>query len=90
MMAAEQKGRGRRAEELEGEEVPGLPKFPTAPDVCWTPQLFCCRRYKEAFDDVIQELMRKDEEEEELDVTPHADPTQAELRSSIKDKLLQQ
>ncbi|KAK4831394.1 hypothetical protein QYF61_017525 [Mycteria americana] len=52
--------------------------------------LFCCRRYKEAFDAVIQDQISEDEAEEELDVAPHADPSQAALRSSIKEKLLQQ
>ena len=42
------------------------------------------------FDTVSQELMSEDEAEEELDIAPHASPSQAELRSSIKKKLLQQ
>lgn len=45
----------------------------------------------EVFDAVIQKLKSEDEaEQEERDITPHADPSQAELRRSIKEKLLQQ
>ncbi|KAM6283469.1 glutamate-rich protein 6B [Spheniscus humboldti] len=66
--------------------------IPTAVDLKEQPQenLFCCRRYKEVFDAVIQEQMSEDEAEEKLDIIPHADPSQAELRNSIKEKLLQQ
>lgn len=92
----------------------------TAPNGHCTPQLFCCRRYKEEFETVIEELMKEvevekelmnedemekelmnedevekelmneDEVEEELDIAPYADFPQADLRSNIKEKLLQQ
>ncbi|XP_065510143.1 glutamate-rich protein 6B [Caloenas nicobarica] len=95
--------------------------IPTLVDLKKQPHknLFCCRRYKEEFETVIEELMKEDEVEkelmnedevekelmnedevkeelmnkdevkEELDITPHADFSQAELRSNIKEKLLQ-
>ncbi|XP_014821221.1 PREDICTED: glutamate-rich protein 6B [Calidris pugnax] len=66
---------------------------PTVMDLKEQPQenLFCCRTYKEMFDDIIQDLMSEDEaEEEELDITSYADPSQADLKNSIKEKLLQQ
>lgn len=131
---AEEKGRGMWAEGAGGwgdpwsTEVPHA--IPTAPNGHCTPQLFCCRRYKEEFETVIEELMKEDEVEkelmnedemekelmnedemekelmnedevekelmkedkveEELDIGPYADFSQAELRSNIKEKLLQQ
>ncbi|KAK2518969.1 Erich6b [Columba livia] len=93
--------------------------IPTLVDLKKQPHknLFCCRRYKEEFETVIEELMKEDEVEkelmkeeevekelmnevekeltnedqveEELDIAPYADFSQAELRSNIKEKLLQ-
>nr|XP_047902885.1 glutamate-rich protein 6B isoform X2 [Anser cygnoides] len=66
--------------------------IPTVADLKEQPQekLFCCRSYRKVFDTAIQDLMSEDEAEEETDAAPHANPLQAELRSSIKEKLLQQ
>ncbi|PKU39863.1 protein hypothetical protein [Limosa lapponica baueri] len=48
------------------------------------------RTYKEKFDDIIQDLMSEDEaEEEELDITSHAEPSEGDMKNSIKEKLLQ-
>ncbi|XP_035171910.1 glutamate-rich protein 6B [Oxyura jamaicensis] len=65
---------------------------PTVADLKEQPQekLFCCQSYRKVFDNVIQDLMSEDEAEAEMDAAPHANPWQAELRSSIKEKLLQQ
>lgn len=42
------------------------------------------------FDTVIQDLVSEDEAEEELEAAPYTNPSQDELRTSIKEKLLQQ
>lgn len=45
---------------------------------------------KELMNEVEKELTNEDQVEEELDIAPYADFSQAELRSNIKEKLLQQ
>ncbi|XP_032039972.1 glutamate-rich protein 6B [Aythya fuligula] len=66
--------------------------IPTVADLKEQPQekLFCCRSYRKVFDTVIQDLVSEDEAEEEMEAAPQANPSQDELRSSIKEKLLQQ
>ncbi|XP_068526460.1 glutamate-rich protein 6B [Anas acuta] len=66
--------------------------IPTVADLKEQPQekLFCCWSYRKVFDTVIQDLVSEDEAEEEMEAAPHTNPSQDELRSSIKEKLLQQ
>lgn len=66
-----------------------LPRIHITLDMCFTPQLFCCRSYKKVFNTAIQDLMREDEANEMYSAS-HADDLQAELQSGIKEKLLQQ
>ncbi|XP_064363208.1 glutamate-rich protein 6B [Dromaius novaehollandiae] len=65
---------------------------PTVVDLKEQPHenFFCCRRYKEIFDTVIQELMSEDEIEKEIDIAPHPHRSQTELRCDIKTELLRQ
>ncbi|XP_021231381.1 glutamate-rich protein 6B isoform X2 [Numida meleagris] len=66
--------------------------IPTAADVKEKPweNLFCCRSYKQVFSAAVQDLMSEDEAEDEMDSAPHTNNLQAELRSGIKEKVLQQ
>uniref|UniRef100_A0A493SSY4 FAM194 C-terminal domain-containing protein n=1 Tax=Anas platyrhynchos platyrhynchos TaxID=8840 RepID=A0A493SSY4_ANAPP len=66
--------------------------IPTVADLKEQPheKLFCCRSYRKVFDTVIQDLVSEDEAEEELEAAPYTKPSQDELRTSIKEKLLQQ
>lgn len=70
MAEAEKKGRGMWAEGAGGWGGPWSTEVShailTAPNAHCTPQLFCCRRYKEEFETVIEELMKEDEVEKEL------------------------
>ncbi|OXB57967.1 hypothetical protein ASZ78_004289 [Callipepla squamata] len=70
---------------MEREEEPGLPQSHIIPDVCCTPQIFCCRSYKNVFSAVIQDLMNEDQAEDETDSAPHTDDLQAELQRNIKE-----
>ncbi|XP_067146534.1 glutamate-rich protein 6B [Apteryx mantelli] len=63
---------------------------PTVVDLKEQPHenFFCCRSYKEIFDNVIQELMSEDEIEKEIDIAPYPHHSQTELRCDIKAELL--
>uniref|UniRef100_A0A8C9G4V9 FAM194 C-terminal domain-containing protein n=1 Tax=Pavo cristatus TaxID=9049 RepID=A0A8C9G4V9_PAVCR len=65
--------------------------IPTAADLKEKPQenLFCCRSYKKVFNTAIQDLMSEDKTKDKMDSASHADDLQAELRSGIKEKVLQ-
>lgn len=62
-----------------------LPRIHITLDMCFTPQLFCCRSYKQVFNTAIQDLMSEDDANEMYSAS-HAN----DLLSGIKEKVLQQ